>query len=676
MFRWRSRRVFRAVQVTSLVVGIGVSGASSALADFTQQGPQLSLGSSAGGASASLSADGNTAVVGVPNDSSNAGAAFVFTRSGTAWTAGPKLVGTGAIGAAPKQGSSVAISADGNTIVVGAIDDDYVSTACTTQSGAGAAWVFTKSGNSWTQQAKLIAAGTDGRPGLGWSVALSSDGNTAIVGGRYDGVGANSCGGSTGAAWVFVRSGATWTQQGAKLQGVTSGDVLQGNAVALSADGNIAAVGGPGDGAGASTGAVWIFTRASNTWTQQTKLVAASSNFSRQGWSAALSNDGATLISGGFTGNSGSNPLTGAAYVFTRSGTTWSQQGGQLVGTGSVGPSSIRQGHAVGLAGDGNTAVVAGFGDDSFGASWVFVRSAGAWTQQGAKLVGTGGGTFQGQGVAISGDGSTILSAGNGAWVFVQTYPPTTVLSAVLPASRSVQVGTTATAFGTIINTGSNAGVGCGLSLGTSIPATFSYQTTNPATNALTGTPNTPATIGASGNQSYVFAITPSATIAATDVIITAKCSNSTAAPSVVGLNTLLLSASATPVPDIVALAASTDPGYVDLPGNTGSGAFSVATVNVGAAGAITASADTGSASLPVTILLCQTNAQAVCSNPAAPAPTVNLTIAANATPTFSIFVTGSGNVTNDPANNRVFVRFKDAGGVTRGSTSVAVRTQ
>ena len=73
---------------------------------------------------------------------------------------------------------------------------------------------------------------------------------------------------------------------------------------------------------------------------------------------------------------------------------------------------------------------------------------------------------------------------------------------------------------------------------------------------------------------------------------------------------------------------------------------------------------------------MCQTNAQAQCTNPATPAASVNLTIAANATPTFSIFVHGSGTVANDPAANRVFVRFKDSGGVTRGSTSVAVRTQ
>src|SRR5581483_6259701 len=149
---------------------------------------------------------------------------------------------------------------------------------------------------------------------------------------------------------------------------------------------------------------------------------------------------------------------------------------------------------------------------------------------------------------------------------------------------------------------------------------------------------------------------------------------NTSPAPSVVGLNTLLLSFDANPVPDIVALAASADPGYVDIPGANGTGAFAVASVNVGASAAITVSGDTGSVTLPVTVTLCQTNSQAQCASP--PAASVSTTIDANSTPTFSVFVKGSGAVANDPANNRVFVRFKDSGGVTRGSTSVAVRTQ
>jgi hypothetical protein len=153
-------------------------------------------------------------------------------------------------------------------------------------------------------------------------------------------------------------------------------------------------------------------------------------------------------------------------------------------------------------------------------------------------------------------------------------------------------------------------------------------------------------------------------------------CTNTDPASIHTGLNTLLLSASATAVPDIVALAATTtNDGIVNVPGTNGTGAFAVATVNVGASGSITASADTGSASLPVSIFLCQTDpATGQCIS--AIGPSVTTTINANAIPTFGIFVQGGGNVPFDPAANRIFVRFKDAGAVTRGSTSVAVRTQ
>jgi hypothetical protein len=255
--------------------------------------------------------------------------------------------------------------------------------------------------------------------------------------------------------------------------------------------------------------------------------------------------------------------------------------------------------------------------------------------------------------------------------------PVTSLVAAVLPSSRSVQVGTTATAFAALINAGSDTAIACALTLVTSLPATFTYQTTDPATNQVTGSPNTPVNVEAGATQSFVFALTPTAPIAPTDLQFSFDCANSGPAPINTGLNTLLLSASATPVPDIVALAATlTNDGIVNIPGTNGTGAFAVATVNVGADGTITASADTGSATLlPVNISLCQTNpATGQCIS--AIGSSVATQINANATPTFGIFVQGGGNVPFDPAANRIFVRFRDGGDVTRGSTSVAVRTQ
>jgi len=254
--------------------------------------------------------------------------------------------------------------------------------------------------------------------------------------------------------------------------------------------------------------------------------------------------------------------------------------------------------------------------------------------------------------------------------------PVTSLVAAVLPSSRSVQVGIAATAFAALINAGTETAIACALTLITSLPATFTYQTTDPATNQVTGSPNTPVNVGAGATQSFVFALTPTAPIAPTDVQLSFDCANSDPAPINIGLNTLLLSASATPVPDVVALAATlTNDGIVNIPGATGTGAFVVATVNVGMSGSITGSADTGSAPLPVNIFLCQTDpATGQCIS--AIGSSVTTQINATATPTFAIFAQGSGAVPFDPATNRIFVRFRDSGNVTRGSTSVAVRTQ
>jgi uncharacterized protein GlcG (DUF336 family) len=245
--------------------------------------------------------------------------------------------------------------------------------------------------------------------------------------------------------------------------------------------------------------------------------------------------------------------------------------------------------------------------------------------------------------------------------------------ASILPSSRSVPVGTPATAFATIINGGQATAVACRLAPPAGLPVTFTFQTTNPVTNQITGLPNTPVDIPARASQSFVFALTPTAPIPSTDVALTFSCTNTAPAPTIVGVNTLLLTATTTAGPDIVALAATlSGDGVVNVGGTGETGMFSVATINLGATGTLTVSADTGGTSLPVTLAICRTNpATASCLAPAG--GPVTLQINANATPTFSIFVTASGPVPLDPANNRIFVRFKDPSGLTRGLTSVAV---
>ncbi|MCA6478865.1 MAG: IPT/TIG domain-containing protein, partial [Chitinophagaceae bacterium] len=394
----------------------------------TQQGNKLvgtgALWQGSQGSSVSISADGNTAIVGGDGDN-GVGAAWIYTLSGGVWTQqGNKLVGTGAVGGG-YQGYSVSISADGNTAIVGGFRDDNFT---------GAAWVYTRSGGVWTQQGnKLVGTGAVGPGYQGYSVSISADGNTAIVGGYND----NS---NIGAAWVYTRSGGVWTQQGNKLVGTGSvGQGRQGSSVSISADGNTAIVGGDGDN---GVGAVWVYTRSGGVWTQQgNKLVGTGAvGSARQGFSVSISADGNTAIAGGYNDNSS----VGAAWVFTRSGSVWTQQGNKLVGTGAVG--SARQGISVSISADGNTAIVGGDYDNSnVGAAWVYTRSGGVWWQQGNKLIGTGavGKGEQGRSVSISADGNTAIVGGyrddnftGAAWVY-KYLPPAPTITNFTPTSAA-----------------------------------------------------------------------------------------------------------------------------------------------------------------------------------------------------------------------------------------------
>ena len=386
--------------VTAASVLLFSLAASSAFASFTQQGTKLigtgAVGNANQGFSVAVSADGNTAVVGGASDNAGAGAAWVYTRSGGVWSQqGAKLVGTGAVGAS-QQGGSVAVSADGNTAVVGGYNDN---------ADAGAAWVYTRSGGVWSQQAKLVGTGIVGIAHQGFSVAVSSDGNTAVLGGYFDNSGA-------GAAWVFTRAGTVWGQQGAKLVGTGAvGNAQQGRSVAVSGDGNTVVVGGSADNGNA--GAAWVYTRSGGVWTQQgAKLVGAGAvGNAFQGTSVAVSADGNTAVVGAQSDNSN----LGAAWIYTRSAGVWSQDGAKLVGTGAVGASN--QGSSVAVSSNGNTAVVGASGDNNAtfaGAAWVYKRLGGVWTQQGAKLVGTGAvnPAQQGCSVALSADGGTAFVGG------------------------------------------------------------------------------------------------------------------------------------------------------------------------------------------------------------------------------------------------------------------------
>jgi YVTN family beta-propeller protein len=267
--------------------------------------------------------------------------------------------------------------------------------------------------------------------------------------------------------------------------------------------------------------------------------------------------------------------------------------------------------------------------------------------------------------------GDTTISAN-----FVANTPSNIAMaSAILPASRSVRIGSVATVFGTVINAGPGTARNCYVAPATTLPLSFGFQTTDSATNALTGTPNSVADIPEGKSQSFILALTPTGTFSPHDVAITFACANANAAPSYSGVNTLLLSASLTPVIDVIGLVATaTNDGIIHID-SSGAGAFAVAAANVGNGGTVIALADTGQAALPLRLTICKTDpTTGICFNPAG--QTVSSPLGSSETATYSVFASATGAVPFLPAANRIYVRFVDTAGVLRGSTSVAVRTQ
>jgi hypothetical protein len=357
------------------------------------------------GWSVSISEDGNTAIVGARYEDTGgewAGAAYIFTRSGTSWSEQQKIQ------ASDKQGgdffgNSVAISDDGNTAIVGAQFED------TGGANAGAAYIFTRSGTSWSEQQKIQASDKQASDQFGDSIAISGDGNTAIVGATREATG----GSYIGAAYIFTRSGTTWTQQ-QKIQASDKqvGDFF-GASVSISSDGNTAIVGAMYEDTGDfDAGAAYIFTRSGTTWTQQQKIQASDKQKNDSfGASVSISSDGNTAIVGASKEDTGYFDA-GAAYIFTRSGTTWTQQQ-KIQASDKQGIDYF--GISVSISEDGNTVIVGAqledTGGNNAGAAYIFTRSGTSWSeQQKIQASDKQGGDDFGNSVAISGDGNTVIT--------------------------------------------------------------------------------------------------------------------------------------------------------------------------------------------------------------------------------------------------------------------------
>ena len=413
------------------------------------------------GSAIALSADGSTLAVGVRAEASSAtgvsgggqsdnstpwaGAVYVFTRVGAQWHQEAYLKASNT-DKGDYFGSSVALSADGSNLAVGAPGEASKATgingdqADNSASSSGAVYVFTRAGSQWGQQAYVKASNTRvGAGSFGGAVALSSDGSTLAVGAigesskstGINGDQADISAAYAGAAYVFVRTGSQWSQQAYVKASNTEAYDYFGGAVALSADGSTLAVGANGEDSAATgvngdqssnsasyAGAVYVFSRSGTAqWGQQAYVkafdTAQSDNF---GAAIVLSADGSTLA----VGASGKDRSVGRVCLFARSNSQWNQQADVKASNAMT---NDNFGGAIALSADGLTLAVGATGEDSMaigvngnqdddsalesGAIYIFGRVGVQWTQQTyIKAPNTGAGDHFGTAVALTADGS------------------------------------------------------------------------------------------------------------------------------------------------------------------------------------------------------------------------------------------------------------------------------
>lgn len=395
-----------------------------------------------------ISADGMTIAVGATNEDDGKGAVHVFIRSGDDWSEQAVLQPMNAE-ADDMFGYSLALSANGDTLAshsrgedsgAKVIDSDGLDNSALS---SGAVYVFTRGGNTWSQQAYIKPSNTDANDSFGYAIDLDDDGDTLAVGSRFESSGVvddetNNGASMAGAVFVFVRDGSAWSQQAyLKAADVQAGDIF-GFSVALSDDGDTLAVGSPYEGSStiadpfdtdaAKAGAVYVFTRSDDAWTQQAYVKAAHIEANDHfGYSVALSGDATTLAVGIEGEDSSSNDPSdngaagaGAVAVFTRADEVWSQQAYlKALNKGN----NDYFGEDLAIDDDGDVLVICANGDDgsavgvngvqddvgmNSGAVYVFTRTADQWSQEAYVKASNTDNNDSFCFPAISGDGDTM----------------------------------------------------------------------------------------------------------------------------------------------------------------------------------------------------------------------------------------------------------------------------
>ena len=350
----------------------------------------------------SLSGDGDT-VAFADDVYNNIGRVYVWTRSGSTWSSETTIEYTDAdsdLDATDKFGSSLALTDNGNTLVIGCFKEDQDG------SNSGGVYVFTRSGSTWSFQQRLQSNPVINSSEFGGGqhgVGISGDGNYIVVG---------ATGGTSNKAHVFNLSGSTWSQQSILTpSGGTPG--TSAPVVDISQSGDTVIVGNPlSDGQGSNAGAAYVFTRSGSTWSQQAILnhsTAAANDYF--GWDVGISNDGNTAIVSAYADDISSSTDAGSAFMFTRSGSTWTQQ--KELNQSTVYAESYF-GNQSRISGDASTAIVGANSYDTgsapydVGMVYIYEQSR-AWSEE-QKIQETTFGSNFGHAVSISGDTALIGS--------------------------------------------------------------------------------------------------------------------------------------------------------------------------------------------------------------------------------------------------------------------------
>ena len=349
------------------------------------------------GEAVAISADGNTVIVGAfrnDGNGTNSGHARIYTYDGTNWVqVGADIDGENAF---DESGTAVAISADGNTVIIGARVNSGNGL------GSGHARIYTYDGTNWIQ----VGADIDGENAgdqSGTAVAISADGNTVAIGARV-----NSDNGTfSGHTRIYNFDGTNWVQVGADIDGEAAGDV-SGIAVAISADGNTVAIGAPGNsGNGTFSGHARIYNFDGTNWVQVGADIDGENTDDQSGTAVAISADGNTVAIGA-PGNGGNGTLSGHTRIYNYDGTNWVQVGADIDGENV----NDLSGRAVAISADGNTvAIGAPFNDGngtSSGRARIYNYDGTNWVQVGADIDGENTDDQSGTAVAISADGNTV----------------------------------------------------------------------------------------------------------------------------------------------------------------------------------------------------------------------------------------------------------------------------